>query len=49
MLLTDGDPNVFPKDGFLNTLKKYQKSKKDFNPTINTYALGKSIDSVLLD
>lgn len=49
MLLTDGDPNIFPPSGFIPQLKKYKNAHKNFRPVINTYAIGKYIDSVLLD
>lgn len=48
MLLTDGDPNVYPPAGFIPSFQKY-KLKKNHHPTLNTFALGKRIDSVLLD
>ena len=48
IMLTDGDPNVYPNSGFLPSLKSYEK-KYDWLPTINTIAFGKNIDSQLLN
>ena len=48
MLLTDGDPNIFPPSGFHKTLENYKKKYPNFRPTLHTFAFGKSIDSHLL-
>lgn len=39
MLLTDGEPNVFPKKGWIPTLEEYKKNHKNSIPIINCYVL----------
>jgi len=48
LLLTDGEPNVFPEGGHIVALQKY-KAKNEVNTGIYTFGFGYSLDSVLLD
>lgn len=48
LLLTDGCPNVIPKEGHLQALKNYIDAKGFINPIINTYGYGYNLDSKLL-
>jgi hypothetical protein len=48
-LLTDGEPNEFPKEGLIPALKNYKLKSKIGLPSINTFAFGKKIDTNLLD
>ncbi|EGR33000.1 von willebrand factor type a domain protein [Ichthyophthirius multifiliis] len=48
ILLTDGEPNVFPPSGLIPQLEKYKSKNKNL-PQINTFALGKAINTDLLD
>lgn len=48
MLLTDGEPNIYPPSGLVNTLLKYKKQNPNFLFSMNSYAFGKRIDTPLL-
>ena len=49
LLLTDGQPNVYPPAGMIPQLEKYKKMNKGQIAQINTFAIGKHIDTPLLD
>jgi len=49
LLLTDGEPNIFPPAGMIPQLEKYKKLNKSQIAQINTFAIGKHIDTPLLD
>ena len=49
LLLTDGQPNIYPPAGMIPQLEKYKKMNKDKIAQINTFAIGKHIDTPLLD
>ncbi len=41
MILTDGDPNIFPPMGNIPSLFNYKEKYPTFNPSIHTFAFGK--------
>lgn len=49
LLLTDGEPNVFPPAGMIPQLEKYKKMNNSQIAQINTFAIGKHINTPLLD
>lgn len=48
ILLTDGEPNIFPPSGFVQQLQKYKTKYPTFLFSLNTFAFGKRTDSKLL-
>lgn len=48
ILLTDGEPNIFPPSGFASQLQKYKTKHPNFLFSLNTFAFGKRTDSALL-
>lgn len=48
ILLTDGEPNIFPPSGFEDQLQKYKLKHPNFLFSFNTFAFGKKTDSKLL-
>lgn len=48
ILLTDGEPNIFPPSGFEDQLTKYKFKHPNFLFSFNTFAFGKKTDSQLL-
>lgn len=49
LLLTDGEPNVFPPAGMIPQLEKYKKMNNSQIAQINSFAIGKHINTPLLD
>ena len=49
LLLTDGQPNIYPPAGMIPQLEKYKKMNKGHIAQINTFAIGKYIDTPMLD
>lgn len=49
LLLTDGEPNIFPPAGMIPQLEKYKKLNENQISQINTFAIGKHINTPLLD
>jgi len=48
LLLTDGEPNIFPPSGFIEQLQKYKAKYPRFLFSLNTFSIGKYTDSKLL-
>lgn len=48
LLLTDGQPNVFPPKGHLAELREYKDKYPDFSMSLNTFGFGYNLDSELL-
>ena len=47
--VTDGEPNVNPPKGIINSLREFISNMNDINFTISTFAFGYKVNSKLME